>query len=234
MDFILITESIGTLLMLMLIGFIIFRIRIINRYGVTGLTSLLVNVTLPCLIISSMQIPVSQDLVNDMITIFTIEVVLYGISLLCALIIPWFIKGSSHERGVFRFMLFFSNLGFMGYPVCEALFGPESLFYVSIVNMPFGFLVFTIGIVMLRPDIGRDFNLKKIINPGFIASIIGLVLFLLNLQIPSPCYDALLMLGSTTSPLAMVVIGALLATLPIRVMVGDLRIYGRAQHIVYY
>ncbi len=225
MDFILIAKSIGTLLILMAIGFLVFRLHIIDRHGVTGLTSLLVNVTLPCLIISSMQIPISPALVSDMVTIFSIEGILYGISLSCALIIPRFLGGSSYEQGVFRFMLFFSNLGFMGYPVCEALFGPESLFYVSLVNLPFGFLVFTIGVLMLRPDIGINVNIRKIINPGFIASVTGLILFLLNLQIPSPFSDAFQVLGSTTSPLAMVVIGALLATLPLSAMVGDIRIY---------
>lgn len=225
MDIILITGSIGTLFILMTIGFLIFRLGMINRHGVTGLTSLLVNVTLPCLIITSMQIPITPDLVSDMVTIFSIQGVLYLISFACALMIPRFLQGTSYEHGVFRFMLFFSNLGFMGYPICEALFGPGSLFYVSLVNLPFGFLVFTVGVLMLRPDIGKELNLKKIINPGFLASICGLILFLCNIRIPSPLSDAFMLLGSTTSPLAMVVIGALLATLPLSTMIGDYRIY---------
>ena len=112
----------------------------------------------------------------------------------------------------------------MGYPVSLALFGKESLFYVSLINLPFGILVFTIGIFMMRPDLARNPDLKKIINPGLVASVLGLFLFIIGFTIPSPLSDAFSLLGSVTTPVAMIIIGALLATMPIGSMLGDIRI----------
>ena len=121
--------------------------------------------------------------------------------------------------------LSFSNLGFMGYPVCETLFGGQSLFYVTLINIPFGLLVFTVGIYLLRPDIITQYDLKRILNPGLFASLIGLLFFFCNFTIPHPISDSLSLLGSVTTPLAMIVIGSLLATLPAESLFGDLRIW---------
>ncbi len=113
----------------------------------------------------------------------------------------------------------------MGYPVCQTLFGSESLFYVTLINIPFGFLVFTVGVFLLRPDIVRDLDLRRIFTPGLIASIIGLLFFFAGITIPPPFSNSLSLLGSVTTPLAMIVIGSLLATLPIGSMFGDIRIW---------
>jgi malate permease and related proteins len=225
MDLLPIIESILTLFILIAIGYIAYRTGVITRFGVTGLSSLLVNITLPCLIIESMQVPVTPDRVHEIAIIFMIELVVYGISFIAAFLVPYLLSGSQFETGVFRFMLIFSNLGFMGYPVCQALFGHESLFYVTLINIPFGLLVFTVGVFLLRPDLAKNPDLKRILSPGLVSSLLGLLLFFAGVTIPSPLSDSISMLGSVTTPLAMIVIGALLAPLPFCSMFGDFRIW---------
>jgi malate permease and related proteins len=225
MDFIPIIESILTLFILIAVGYLAYRTGVINRSGVTGLSALLVNITLPCLIIESMQVPVTPDRIHEIVMIFAIELVVYGISFVAAFLVPYLLHGSPFESGVFRFMLIFSNLGFMGYPVCQTLFGAESLFYVSLINIPFGLLVFTVGVFLLRPDLARNPDLKRILSPGLVASLLGLIFFFTGITIPSPLSDSISLLGSVTTPLAMIVIGALLAPLPFCSMFGDVRIW---------
>lgn len=225
MDLLPIIESILTLFILIATGYLAFRAGLITRTGVTALSALLVNITLPCLIIESMQVPQTPDRIHEITVIFTIELVVYGISFLVAFLVPYLLSGSRFEIGVFRFMLIFSNLGFMGYPVCQTLFGPESLFYVTLINIPFGLLVFTVGVFLLRPDLARNPDLRRILSPGLIASLIGLLFFFIGITIPSPVTASISLLGSVTTPLAMIVIGSLLATLPFGSMFVDLRIW---------
>ena len=225
MDLLPIIESILTLFLLIAVGYLAYRTGVITRSGVTGLSSLLVNITLPCLIIESMQVPVTPDRVHEILVIFTIELVVYGVSFAAAFLVPYLLSGSRFEAGVFRFMLIFSNLGFMGYPVCQALFGQESLFYVTLINIPFGLLVFTVGVFLLRPDLAQNPDLKRILSPGLVSSLLGLLLFFAGVTIPSPLSDSISLLGSVTTPLAMIVIGALLAPLPFCSMFGDFRIW---------
>jgi predicted permease len=225
MDLYPILSSIITLFILIATGFAAYRAGIITRTGISGLSNLLVNITLPCLIIESMQVQMTQALLHNMEILAIIEVIVYAVSFAAAFLLPYLMKGSQFEIGVIRFMIIFSNLGFMGYPVCNALFGSESFFYVSLINIPFGLLVFTIGIYLLRPEIIHLSGIRQIATPGLCASVIGLLFFFLGVSIPSPFSDALSILGSVTTPLAMIVIGSLLATIPLLSMLGDVRIW---------
>ncbi|NLV28288.1 MAG: AEC family transporter [Methanomicrobiales archaeon] len=225
MDFLPVATSIFTLFILIGIGFIAFRLGYISRSGASGLSSLLVNVSIPCLIVESMQVPLTSDLMQSMKLLVLIEIVVYAVSFAMAVVIPLFLYGSQFETGVLRFMLIFSNLGFMGYPVAYAMFGTESVFYVTLINLPFGFMVFTIGVFLLRPDLARNPDLKRIITPGLIASCIGLVLLGTGLTIPSPVNESISLLGSITTPLAMIVIGTFLAPLPFFSMISDFRVW---------
>ena len=225
MDVSVVISSIVTLFILIGVGFIAFRAGYISRSGASGLSSLLVNVTIPCLIIESMQITLSDSLIHSIELLVLIEVIVYVVSFCAAVIVPLLLSKSLFETGVLRFMLIFSNLGFMGYPISSAIFGDSSVFYVTVINLPFGLLVFTLGIFLLRPDYAKHPDIRKILSPGLIASLIGLILLFGGISIPSPLIESISLLGSITTPLAMIVIGALLAPLPIGEMVSDIRIW---------
>ena len=218
-------ESIAILFIIMLIGYLAYRVGFLDRSSTHGLSSFLLNVTLPALIISAMQIPVSDELIGQVITIFQAQAVFYVISFAFAFCIPLLLPGSVIEKGVMRFLLVFSNLGFTGIPVSIAFFGEGAVFYSSLFMIPFNFLAFSIGILMLRPDLGHNIDPKVFVNPGIVASVIGLLLFFTGLSIPSPFIDAIDLLGGITTPLSMIVIGAVLATMPATELFTDWRVY---------
>jgi hypothetical protein len=144
----------------------------------------------------------------------------FGLSLLICRFLP----SSDTEKGVFQFMLIFPNVGFMGIPVSEAILGPGSLFYVILFNLPFNFLVFTMGVYLLARGRPGKMDLRLLVTPGLVASLIGLALFLAGYTLPAPAGITLDWIGKATTPLAMLVVGALLATLPVSRLAGDRRI----------
>lgn len=220
-----IAESIIILFLLMGIGFLCRRTGVISPDGARGLSSFVVNVSLPALIVMAMQVPLTPELVENAGGILLGVGVFYGVSFAFAFTVPRYVAESDLEEGVMRFMLVFSNLGFMGFPVAAAVFGPESIFYVSIFNLTFSFLLFSVGVLMLRPDMGRYLDPKLFLNAGIAASVTGLILFILQIHIPSPFADVFSLLGSTTTPLAMVVVGAMLAALPVDGLFTDKKIW---------
>ncbi|MBP2134465.1 putative permease [Methanomicrobium sp. W14] len=220
-----VVNSIVVLFILMGVGYVSFKTKIVDRSGAKGLSSFLVNITLPCLVITSMQIPINEEIFDKTMEILLIAGIYYLISFAFAFVVPRLLVKSDLERGVYSFMLVFSNLGFMGIPVSVAMFGQGAAFYASLFMLPFGLLVFSIGILMLRPDMGHYFDIKLFINPGIISSLLGLLLFFAGWTIPEPFYDVVETLGNLTTPLAMVVVGALLATMPFKEMFSDYHIY---------
>ncbi len=225
MDFLTVVIAIATLFVLIAVGFGARKYYLIKDKHVHLISHILVNVSLPALTIASMQVPRLQRP--------------WGSSTRC-LSSPWrttlphlplasssarFLPTTPEEKGVFQFMLVFPNSMFMGIPVALAVLGQTSLFYVILFNVPFYFLVFTLGVWLLARGRPGKIDLKVLLSPGLVAAIVGLALFLFQYTLPSPVQSGLDLIGSATTPLAMIVVGAMLATLPLHRLAGDWRIY---------
>ena len=206
------------LFLLMTGGFGASKAGILKGETLRSLSRFIVDFTLPALIVVSMQQPFSPELRNQAFRILGISSVVYAASFpLAYAAVAMYRKAGAPEKGVHRFAMCFSNVGFMGFPVAESILGHDSLFMVSIYNIPFQLLAFSVGIVMIAGraksgDRGNPFaSLKVLLNPSIASAFIGFALFLCSARIPDPLYAALDLFGGMTTPLAMAVIGAVLA-----------------------
>lgn len=217
--------AIGSLFAIIGVGFVARRYNIISGDFVHLLSRILVNIALPAITISSMQVPHTATTMGIVDSMLLVSVCYYIGAFLAGILVCRFLPSTSTERGVFQFMLVFPNTMFMGIPVAAAILGPSSLFYVILFNLPFSFLVFTMGVWLLARGRPGKFDPKVLLSPGLVASFVGLGLFLVGYMLPAPVDTALSLVGSVTTPLAMIVVGALLATLPAARLAGDWRIY---------
>ncbi len=223
-EFLAVAESILILVLLIAAGYASFVLGVLDVHATKRLSGFLINVTIPALIIASMQVPFSPMLLAGVGELLVLSAAFYAVSLAAAWLVPNLLRAATAGRGVVRFALVFANVGFMGFPVIETLYGAEALFFVAIFNLLFNALIFSLGIAMLTEERGEGFDPALLVNPGIGASIVGFLLFLFSVEIPSPLIDAIDLLGGTTTPLAMIIVGALLATFPAREMAGDWRI----------
>jgi len=210
--------------MLMAVGFAAGRLGVLKTDTTRSLSRFLVDFTLPAIIVMSMQRPFSPELRDQALRILLVSSVVYAASFpLAYAVTAAYRKASGPELGVHRFAMCFSNVAFMGFPVAEALLGKESLFILSIYNIPFQLLAFSVGIVMIAgrrtgqgvearaPGARALASLKVLKNPAIASALVGFALFLGSVRIPEPFSSALELLGGMTTPLAMVVIGAVLS-----------------------
>lgn len=199
------------LFLLILVGYLCRYKNIMDESTTAGLTNLVMTIFLPSMIISSMQIDFDVSLINNIISLVLISILMYSVTIVIALLLKKFLS-KDNDIGIYQYVVIFSNVGFMGYPVIEAIFGNEAVFFTSIFNLPFNLLVFTIGTYLLnKNNEGYTFSFKKILSPAIIAVLLGLSLFILRIKLPSPIFKSLDMLGSITTPLSMLVIGSLLS-----------------------
>jgi len=225
MDFFAVIASILSLFIIIGIGFFARRHGLLDAGQVHKISHILVNIALPALTISSMQIPYTSKALTMVDSTLMVAFGYYIGAFIMSLAICHFLPSTGTEKGVFQFMLVFPNVGFMGIPVSEVILGPDSLFYVILFNLPFNLLVFTMGIWLLAHEKAGSLDPRVLLTPGLIASLLGLLLFLIGYHIPYPADTALDWIGKTTTPLAMLVVGALLATMPSARLAGDWRIY---------
>ena len=225
MDLLVVADQILILVLLIAVGYAAVSTKIMDPGATRGLSALLVNVTIPALIIASMQVPFTPERLAGAEILLLATGVLFAFSFALAWAVSKAMQVPPAEEGVLQFAIVFGNVGFMGFPVALTLFGEESLFYVAIFNLVFNILVFSVGIAMLTGGRGKEFDPKLLANPGIAASIIGFALFLGSVEIPGPFIDSIDLLGGVTTPLAMIIVGAMLATFPAREMVGNWRIW---------
>jgi len=218
------------LFLLICAGFAAGKLGAIKGDTVKSLSRFLVDFTLPAIIIISMQRPFSPALRDQSIRILVISSVVYALSFpLAYAASAAYRKAGRAELGVHRFAMCFSSVAFMGFPVAESLLGRESLFVISIYNIPFQLLAFSVGIVMIagkRTDGPRGIGaIKSLLNPAIVSALIGFALFLGSVRIPDPLYSAMDLLGGMTTPLAMIVIGAILAQTRLGGVLGNPRLW---------
>lgn len=220
-----ISNQVLILLILSLVGFLSRKLEIINESMIDNLSNFLLSITLPAMIISSMQKPYTPDLLKEIAIILFISLCVYTFTFLLTFIFPKIVKTKKEEYGVYNFMIMFSNVGFIGYPVLAAVFGEDSLFYGAIYNLPFNLLVFSLGIYMMVDHDNKNFNVKSIINPGIVAVFIGFILFITSTKLPHVINEPIIILGNLTTPLSMIFIGGSLSHIKIYEIFGEWRLY---------
>lgn len=219
--------SVVKLFIMLFAGFAARKLEILDQQSTKGLSALLIKVTLPALIFTSMQKEFSPGLLRESFLITTLSFGVYGLYFIIALITGSMLGGDKRDTGVYRFSILFSNVGFMGFPVLGSVFGPESIFYAAMFNIPFHFFVFTLGVFLMTRGHSEDarFDCKLFLSPGIIATVAGFVFFVFSLKLPVIVYDPVKSVGDITIPLSMVTVGSMLTEVHHSELLAGWRVY---------
>lgn len=218
------------LFLIMCVGYFLYKIKMLDDHTRVHLTRILLYVTTPALIIHSFIENAGAEKKEMLGSLFIIAAAMYILLPVAGIIITFILRVSKPMQGLYMFMTVFSNVGFMGFPVADALYGTEGVFYAAVFNCVFNICVFTVGVVFMNyPKKDDDrvsvLNLKKLLNPGILCCFIAVIIFVFELPVPGVVMETLDAIGGLTSPLAMMLVGASLAMMDIREMFGDVRVY---------
>ena len=200
-----VSQQVLTLFLLLALGFILGKAKIITKEGSHGLTNLVMYIVTPAMNIYAFQQPyVAEDMRNFLIVgvgaVLSI-VALAGIGRLCI-----HDKDESRCRAL-RFALQFTNCGYMGYPLLNAIIGPRAVFFGSAYVAVFNILSWSWGVYAITGE-RKMLNWRKmILNPGVIGVAIALTLYLLRIQLPDMICTPLKYMAEMNTPLPMVIVG---------------------------
>lgn len=211
------------LFIIMLAGFIAVKTRILGEDGRKQLSSFIINITLPVVILMSSQMEFTQEKITNSIWLLGMSVIMFVISILISAIL--YKKSGSDKEKVLKFATVFSNSAYMGFPVLYALLGSEGIFYGSVFLLPFNVFLWTYGVLIFKKHTGLKQSLKEILSPSMISIIVTFIFLGFKVRIPYPVNDGLNIIGGLTTPLSMIVIGGTLATVQFRTLISDKWIY---------
>lgn len=233
MDFISVFIKMIELFLIIIVGFIGCKVKVFGKEARVAVTKLVLNITLPATILASVM---TQDTLPDtgqVLMLMLVATLSYVILFAAAFIVPAILGISKDKRGIYRFMLAFGNVGFIGYPVTEAIFGSQAVFYTSVFNLPFNMLVYSVGTAFIQSSaVNGDEAQKKnkltyktFLTPCMLAAVISIIMALFNFKGPSIIGETFDMIGGITTPAALMIIGSSLADMPFKEMFNNPKIY---------
>ncbi len=222
----LILNTMCKLLFATFIGYYLNKKDIINTDVNRHLSSFIIQVASPCLIISSVSSIEGGDK-RETLSILIIGIVIYCLLPVMSWILSRIIPLPNNKRRTFQCMLMFSNCGFMALPILQSIYGNESVFYNTLLHMPYNLLFFTLGAYLLAKD-GEDkynFRPQQLLSVGVICSILAIIIYFGDIPIPSFMSESFSFIGNVVTPLSMISIGSSVADYPIKEILEDKLLY---------
>ncbi|WP_143463861.1 AEC family transporter [Levilactobacillus enshiensis] len=209
----------GVLIILVMIalGYVLSRRGWFDDQAPKLIARLVTQIALPAYMISTITAKFSAETLKQTLPDLRFPVVSMLIMFGLSIVAFHLFRIKPGHRGLFESMFLNSNTVFVGLPVNEALFGPKSLPFVLVYYMANTTFFWTLGVYLIQRDGQGDakFNLKetlkKIFSPPLLGFIVGVLLVLLNIQLPSWIMKDFQYIGGLTIPLSMIFIGTAIA-----------------------
>lgn len=206
------------------VGFFCRRINLMTEQAHAGASTILINIAMPAQILMGARTRLTPDTMQTAIWVFVITAGTYGIYIGIAHLAARVFHLKDVKRIIFISCIYCKNVGFLGYPLCNALFGSEGLFYAAIAGIGFTLVTWTYGVILFAGK--GSANAKTLIKtPATVVTIFLLILFFTGLPLPEMCYDVFDSVGAIAAPLSMLVIGASLARVSLKKIFSDKSIY---------
>lgn len=189
------------------------------------LSSIVIDVTCPALILSSVMGAELPDR-SLILPLLGIGFLTYILLLVFGFWVPRFVAKSRDEQGMIGFALMFANVGFIGYPIVSAIFGPKAVFYAALLNIPNTFFIFTAGVMLVKGEHNmKSLSVKVLFSPAMIAAFVAALMVAFGVRTPDIIARPVTMVGNITIPAALMVIGSSMARLPLKEIIGSPKVY---------
>ena len=197
------------------VGIVMAKTKILKHEGRSSFINLLLDVTLPCMILNSFNVDIGID---ELVSAGKIMIISSVLTLIAWLLAKVFWRNEPpNRRAVLEFSTLFSNAGNAGMPIVASVFGAEGVFYASFYLLPVRILIWTVGLsLFVDEQDGRKKLLLLLKTPSVDVVFIGIALMFLPFKLPGAVSTAIKNIGDMTGPLSMMIIGAALGERDLR------------------
>ena len=218
--------------LIILAGILCFKLKLVSVKGSKEMSNIILQVVNPVVIFVSYQREFDKSLLNGLLLSFVLSVAAFLVAIAVSYLLIR--KKDGREYDIERFSSVYSNCGFMGIPLVNALLGLDGVFYLTAFITVFNLLAWTHGVIQMSGVKSFKNIVSAFKSPSVIAIFLGLVSFLLRAFVSSEMTEiiaesipmkALVYISDLNTPLAMLVAGCSIAQVNIISAVKKPRIY---------
>lgn len=217
---ILLADKIVQLTLMVLFGYAIVKTKLLKSEQSFPISVIGLYIISPAMLITAFQIDYSPQILSGLSLAFTMAVVLSGL----LIFLGWILKKIFNLDNIEHATSIYSNSGNLIIPIVASLFGNEWVIY-STAFIVVQNILFWSHLRILICGKGNVSIKKMILNMNIIAIILGMVLFIFHIKLPPTIANTLSTLGHMLGPLAMLVAGMLIASIPIKEIITNKRIF---------
>lgn len=215
MDYFLKLLSIQAVLFVyILIGIYVRKKKIITKENQQKYIDLVLQVLMPCMIFNSFQQRLTPDVIKRIGIVIGIA---FGIALIALLLGKILYRRYPYsKKSIMQYGTIVNNAGFAGLPLAGEILGEPGLFYASFFLIPNRIFMWSVGISLFEKTDTKTKWKNVLLNPNIIAVELGLLQCLIPVKLPYFLDYSIEKVGSTVSPISMIIVGAILADVNIK------------------
>ena len=231
------------------IGMILYRRKMISEEGSRQISGLIINVTNPALLICSALEDGPKASLQELGIALASYAAVFAILIAAGFVLPYVLRVPKRLHYAYQVLTVFGNVGFIGIPLASAVLGSQSLIFVSIFNLLFNLLVYTFCTSLLQraaaqqeaeaaeapvshtqknvsaPANRTGGRLRMLVNAGTISAAVTIIFYLGNFHVPVIISSTLTYAGRATTPLSMLVLGVSVAQMTPKDIFSNPRLY---------
>ncbi len=213
---------------LILIGYVLSKTGILPKNTSKVLATLENNVLIPALVAGTFIRYFTVEKLKMAGLLFGGSFAVFFVILPAAIFVPKLLSRDRNIRNIYTYGLAFSNFGFMGNSVVMALF-PEIFMEYLIFTLPLWMMIYVWGVPqLLLPNPETETvktRLKRFLNPMLIAMIMGMMIGITGIELPKAFLSVVTTLGNCMSPVAMLLTGVTVASVPLKKLFTQPSVY---------
>jgi hypothetical protein len=220
-QFYIVLNQIGIFLILIILGVVAVRCGILDAHSLGSVSKLVMRLALPAYIFVNTAEGATREGLAESLLVIPLAIGLYALLRLLALLLEKVFRLTGNRAKVFRAVVMFGNVGFMGIPLVVELYPDTALLYISLFTILDQGLFWTYGVSLTQPVTAQPEKkslkgLKNLLSPALLAIVAATILVLLNLHLPAVLVNTLTKLGSASMPLSLLYIGGMLSLTDVR------------------
>ncbi len=235
MDFLVVFGQMIILAAMMMMGYAVWHFHILDENANKKLSWIVVNIFNPFLIISGV---LGKDIGNGgslLLQNIVLVIIFYVFLWLFGFVIVVILRVKKGEKELYRMMTLFTNVGFMGIPVITSIFGMESMIYIVFYMLGFNLIMYSYGMIVCKKAAyvqnggqqqgSKTVEWKRMLNAGVVASLLAVLIFVFQIQLPDPVVSFCEYMGNPSIPLSMMLVGVSMAQVNLKKIFTSVRVY---------
>lgn len=222
-------EQMLVLFAFILMGYVVARRKAVPENSATVLSKMENNLFVPALVLGTFVKNFTVEKLGTAWKLFLISFAICFVMILLAIVISKYCSKDTYIRNIYTYGLAFSNFGFMGNAVVSAVF-PEFFLEYLIFTMPLWTMIYLWGVpcLLIPSEEGKQTikgRLSSFLNPMFAAMVIGVVIGLCSIKLPTFLTTVIGVTGDCMSPIAMMLTGITVANMNVKKVLSMKSIY---------